>query len=101
GGMGIGGFIYTAILPSMLEKLGLSRGEAGLIAGANFAGYLAGALAAASPPLPLKTRDWMMWSLLVSAFTTALMGLVTGLGWFLLLRFIGGAAGAWGVVLAS
>ena len=99
--IGIGRFIYTPILPSMIEELGLSRGEAGLIAGANFAGYLAGALAAASPHLPLKTRDWMMWSLLVSAITTAPMGLVTGLGWFLLLRFIGGAASAVVLVLAS
>jgi predicted MFS family arabinose efflux permease len=99
--IGIGRFIYTPILPSMVEELGLSRGNAGLIAGANFAGYLVGALTAASPRLPGKTRDWMLWSLLVSAVTTAAMGLVTAMPEFLLLRFVGGAASAFVLVLAS
>jgi predicted MFS family arabinose efflux permease len=98
---GIGRFIYTPILPSMIEQLGLTPGDAGLIAGANFAGYLAGALAAASPRLPGKTRDWMLWSLVISAVTTTGMGLVFRMPEFLLLRFIGGAASACVVVLAS
>src|SRR5262249_12434925 len=92
--VGIGRFIYTPILPSMIGQLGLSKGQAGLIAGANFAGYLAGAVAAASPYLPAKMRSWMLWSLALSAFTTAMMGLLNGLTWFLALRFIGGAASA-------
>jgi predicted MFS family arabinose efflux permease len=99
--LGIGRFIYTPILPPMIEELGLGKGQAGLIAGANFAGYLAGALAAASPALPGKLRSWMLWSLALSAVTTAMMGLVDGLAWFLVLRFIGGAASAVVLVLAS
>jgi predicted MFS family arabinose efflux permease len=99
--VGIGRFIYTPILPPMIEELGLGKGQAGLIAGANFAGYLAGALAAASPRLPGKMRSWMVWSLALSAVTTAMMGLVDGLAWFLVLRFIGGAASAFVLVLAS
>jgi predicted MFS family arabinose efflux permease len=99
--VGIGRFIYTPILPPMIEELGLSKGQAGLIAGANFAGYLAGALAAASPRLPGRMRSWMVWSLALSAVTTATMGLVNGLVWFLVLRFIGGAASAFVLVLAS
>ena len=55
--LGIGRFIYTPILPPMIEELGLGKGQAGLIAGANFTGYLAGALAAASPRLPGKLRN--------------------------------------------
>lgn len=99
--VGIGRFIYTPILPPMIEELGLSKGQAGMIAGANFAGYLAGALAAASPRLPGKMRSWMVWSLALSAVTTATMGLVNGFVWFLTLRFVGGAASAFVLVLAS
>jgi predicted MFS family arabinose efflux permease len=99
--VGIGRFIYTPILPPMTEELDLSKGQAGLIAGANFAGYLAGALAAASPRLPGNMRSWMVWSLAASALTTAAMGLASGLAWFLVLRFIGGAASAFVLVLAS
>lgn len=99
--MGIGRFVYTPILPAMAEALGLSNTQAGLIASANFLGYLAGALLAATPRLPGSRRTWLLTSLAVSAVTTGAMGLASSLPVFVVLRFIGGGASAFVLVLAS
>ena len=99
--LGIGRFVYTPILPPMIEALKLSKSEAGLIASANFVGYLIGALLAAMPRLPGSRRLWLLGSLAVSAATTAGMGLGQTLAAFLILRFVGGAASAFVLILAS
>jgi predicted MFS family arabinose efflux permease len=99
--IGIGRFIYTPILPPMAEALHLTQGETGLIASANFLGYLAGALAAASPRLPGGPRAWLLAALATSAATTGAMAWADGMPAFMALRFIGGAASAYVLVLAS
>jgi predicted MFS family arabinose efflux permease len=99
--LGIGRFVYTPILPPMIEALELSKSEAGLIASANFVGYLIGALLAAMPRLPGSRRLWLLGSLVVSAVSTAGMGLVQTLAAFLILRFVGGTASAFVLILAS
>ncbi len=99
--MGIGRFVYTPILPYMVEGLGLTKSEAGLIASANFLGYLVGALAAASASLPGGRRRWFLCALAMSGLTTAAMGLTVSVGAFIGLRFAGGVASAFVLVFSS
>jgi MFS family permease len=99
--IGIGRFVYTPILPPMIEALGLSNAQAGLVASANFLGYLIGALLAAMPTLPGSRRLWLLCALTVSSLTTAAMGLSGTIPTFLVLRFVGGAASAFVLIIAS
>jgi predicted MFS family arabinose efflux permease len=99
--MGIGRFAYTPILPEMVAALHLTASEAGLIASANFAGYLIGALAAAAHFFAPRRRGWMLAALLVSALTTGAMAASASLGLFVVLRFLGGFASAFALVFTS
>jgi predicted MFS family arabinose efflux permease len=99
--MGIGRFAYTPILPEMVAALHLSASEAGLIASANFAGYLIGALIAAASFFVPRRRGWMLGALLVSALTTGAMAATSALLAFLLLRFAGGFASAFALIFTS
>lgn len=99
--MGIGRFAYTPILPAMLEAGGLGPAEAGLLASANYAGYLAGALAAAlAVPPGARVRAVRVAAITVVA-TTALMAVTTGLAAWSVVRFVAGLGSAGVFVLAS
>lgn len=100
-GMGIGRFVYTPILPFMAEDLGLTPADGGLVASANFLGYLLGALAAARVRMPGGRRPWLLGALAASAATTAAMGLTTAMLAFMALRFAGGTASAFVIVLSA
>jgi len=99
--MGIGRFVYTPILPFMSEGLGLTPAEGGLVASANFLGYLLGALAAARARMPGGRRPWLLGALALSALTTAAMGLTTAMAAFVALRFAGGVASAFVLVFSA
>lgn len=99
-GIGIGRFVYTPILPPMVEALSLTKAQAGLIASANFVGYLAGALLAAMR-LPGSRRAWLIGSLAVNAACLAAMGTTTAMPLFLLLRVAAGMASAFALVFSS
>ena len=99
--LGIGRFVYTPILPFMVEAIGLSKSEAGLIASANFLGYLVGALGAASSFSLRARKVWLLAGLALSAFSTAAMGATTSVMAYLVLRFLGGLASAYVLVFSS
>lgn len=99
--VGIGRFVYTPILPFMEAGIGLTKAEAGLIASANFLGYLMGALGASWQALRGEQRTWLVVALGLSTLTTGLMGLADTMAVFLALRFIGGFASAFVLVFAS
>ncbi|MET3591457.1 putative MFS family arabinose efflux permease [Mesorhizobium shonense] len=99
--MGIGRFVYTPILPGMMEELHLTPADAGWIASANYLGYLIGALAAAGGWAHGRERLLMFASLAASAVLAALMGLNETMGAFLVVRFLAGLASAFVMVFMS
>lgn len=98
--MGVGRFVYTPILPPMVEALSLSKSQAGLIASANFLGYLAGAILA-TVRLPGTRRSWLLGSLAITAICLFGMGLATAMPTFLGLRFVAGVASAFALIFSS
>lgn len=98
--MGIGRFAYTPILPLMTAHAGLTAQAAGHLATANYAGYLAGAVAGSvSGRLARSVAAWRT-SLTVLVVSLAAMPFMSGtLGW-LTLRAIAGFTSALVFVIA-
>ncbi|TIX17457.1 MAG: YbfB/YjiJ family MFS transporter, partial [Mesorhizobium sp.] len=99
--MGIGRFVYTPILPGMMEELHLSPADAGWIASANYLGYLVGAFAAAGGWAHGRERMLMFAGLAASALLAALMGLGDTIAVFLAIRFLAGLASAFVMVFMA
>ncbi|MDX8514746.1 YbfB/YjiJ family MFS transporter [Mesorhizobium captivum] len=99
--MGIGRFVYTPILPGMMEELHLTPADAGWIASANYLGYLIGALAAAGGWAHGRERLLMFSSLAASAVLAASMGLNETMAAFIVIRFLAGLASAFVMVFMS
>lgn len=99
--MGFGRFAYTPILPGMMDELGLSAADAGLIASANYLGYLVGAVLAAGGWAHHRERQVMLAALLASAVLSAIMGLTDAMWLFLSARFLAGMASAFVMVFLT
>jgi MFS family permease len=93
-GMGVGRFVYTPILPLMAARAGVSPQWGAAIATANYAGYLAGALAGVAVPALLRSRAVYQSALIVVVATLALMPVLTGDARWAALRFVAGCASA-------
>ncbi len=96
--MGIGRFVYTPILPDMLNEGQLSIAQAGWIASANFVGYLAGALIAALIVTPRQRLVWLRLAIVASVVTTLAMAISPSIPIWLAVRFLSGLASAFVLV---
>lgn len=99
--LGIGRFVLTPILPHMIDDLGLTASQAGLIASSNFLGYLIGAVGAAHPGFAGDRRRWLLAGLGLSVATTVAMAMISSLAGLMALRLAGGIASAFVLVFAS
>jgi predicted MFS family arabinose efflux permease len=99
--MGIGRFVYTPILPGMMDGLGLSASDAGLLASANYLGYLLGAIAAAGGWAQGRERPLVLIGMALNALLAAAMGLTTALDVFLVIRFAAGVVSAFVMVFQT
>lgn len=99
--VGLARFAYTPMLPIMRAQAGLSYLAGGWLATFNYAGYIAGALLAASlSDLQRKYRLYRI-GLVVAVASTAAMGLTDDLVLWAVLRFLSGFSSTAGLLIAS
>jgi predicted MFS family arabinose efflux permease len=100
-GVGLQRFAYSPLLPVMVAARWLSPGQAGALGGANFAGYLIGALAAGWTARLFGVRRSLRGAMAVAAFCFLLCAHRGGLSWLLPWRTLAGIAGGTLMVLAG
>jgi MFS family permease len=97
--MGIGRFAFTPLLPMMEDDAGLTVAAGGWLAAANYAGYLAGAVAAFGLRIPAGAG--IRAGLAATGLATVAMGLGEGFAAWVALRAAAGIASAWVLIFAS
>ncbi|WP_068635643.1 YbfB/YjiJ family MFS transporter [Thauera butanivorans] len=99
--MGVARFAYTPLLPVMQAQAGLGLAEGGWLAAINYAGYLTGALIAASiSDLVLKDRLYRV-GMVLAVLTTAMMGLSDSLVVWAVSRYLAGLATSGAMLLGT
>ena len=103
--IGFGRFAFTPILPMMLRDSSLDLALASLLASANYAGYLVGALACMQQHRLVKLNQLtsatsVKLGLLLTIVLTATMAIGTQWVW-IVARFSAGAVSAWVFINAS
>ena len=93
-GLGVARFAYALVLPAMRAELGLSYGEAGLLNTTNAAGYLLGALVAASVANRIGVRATILWGVAGAIASLALCAVLRDFTLLNGARALGGVGGA-------
>ncbi len=99
--VGIARFAYTPMIPEMMSGAGLNNALAGMLATANYAGYLSGALMISF----IRSSGLKIWlykaGLLGAVLTTGLMGCTSQEWLWYLLRFLAGLSSSAGVLIGA
>ena len=99
--MGFGRFFFTPVLPAMMADLGLDAAAAGVIASANFVGYLAGAVLAAYGWAAGRERPIAIAALVANAILLLATAMASGLALLVVIRFLAGIASAFAMIFTS
>ena len=99
--MGIGRFSLTPQLPHLISEGQIDLTGAGLIAAANYLGYLIGALDAIRARRPAQVRNRLLSGLWLCVGLTFVSFWAQGFWPHLLLRFGAGVASAWVMVMIT
>ena len=99
--VGLARFAYTPMLPIMHRQAGLSDLAAGWLATFNYAGYITGAIVAAS--VGSLRQKFVMYrvGLVLAVLTTAALGFTDNTSVWAVLRFVSGLSSTAGLLLAS
>src|SRR5688572_15572493 len=97
--MGIGRFVFTPLLPMMIEDAGLTIAGGGWLAAANYLGYFAGALAAMW--LHVAAGTMVRVSMVLNAILLAAMALTDDVACWFAIRVLAGIVCAWVLVFGS
>jgi predicted MFS family arabinose efflux permease len=91
--MGVGRFAYTPLLPIMIDAAGLTPSQGAIVATANYAGYLAGAVIVMLRPQWSSHRGLQCLAAALVLSEVA-MGITTSVELWSVLRFVAGLASA-------
>jgi MFS family permease len=97
--MGIGRFAFTPVLPMMLQDGSIAIADGGLLASANYLGYLIGALIAIA--VRIRPEAAIRGGLAAIGLATLAMALPVPFEIWLLLRLLAGIASAWVLISVS
>ncbi|MGC8805984.1 MAG: YbfB/YjiJ family MFS transporter [Thiomonas sp.] len=99
--VGLARFAYTPMLPVMHSQAGLTAVAAGWLATFNYAGYISGAMLAASVGNLQQKFVLYRIGLVLAVVTTAALGFTDNPTLWAVLRFVSGLSSTAGLLLAS